>query len=137
MPVVPTTLLLVVPPVLVVPPLVDDGSSQLLYDKYRKYIYHKGGIAGDNPTLKQNEIMAVLEKGEAPPSKRLPFDVELVKQLVGLLPGDGTVLLHGLLIGAGDIGVSKRAKLCWMSRRKRGCTGWLSLPLRCRISSQN
>ena len=42
-----------------------DGSSQLLYDKYRKYIYHKGGIAGDNPTLKQNEIMAVLEKGEA------------------------------------------------------------------------
>lgn len=24
-----------------------DGSTQLLYDKYRKYIYHKGGIAGD------------------------------------------------------------------------------------------
>ena len=42
-----------------------DGSKELLYDKYRKYIYHKGGIAGDNPTLKQNEIMAVLEKGEA------------------------------------------------------------------------
>lgn len=42
-----------------------DGSKQLLYDKYKKYIYHKGGIAGDNPTLKQNEIMAILEKGEA------------------------------------------------------------------------
>jgi len=42
-----------------------NGSKQLLYDKYRKYIYHNGGIAGDNPTLKQNEIMAVLEKGEA------------------------------------------------------------------------
>ena len=42
-----------------------------------------------------------------PPSKRLSFDVELVKQLVGLLPGDGTVLLHGLLIGAGDIGVTE------------------------------
>lgn len=42
-----------------------DGSKELLYDKYRKYIYHKGGIAGDTPTLKQNEIMAVLEKGEA------------------------------------------------------------------------
>lgn len=42
-----------------------DGSKQLLYDKYKKYIYHRGGIAGDNPTLKQNEIMAVLEKGEA------------------------------------------------------------------------
>ena len=42
-----------------------DGTNQLLYDKYKKYIYHKGGIAGDNPTLKQNEIMAILEKGEA------------------------------------------------------------------------
>ena len=42
-----------------------DGSKELLYDKYHKYIYHKGGIAGDNPTLKQNEILAVLEKGEA------------------------------------------------------------------------
>lgn len=37
----------------------------LLYEKYRKYIYHTGGIAGDQPTLKQNEILAVLEKGEA------------------------------------------------------------------------
>lgn len=27
--------------------------------------YHDGGIAGDNPTLKQNEVLAVLEKGEA------------------------------------------------------------------------
>lgn len=42
-----------------------DGSKELLYDRYKKYIYHRGGIAGDNPTLKQNEIMAVLEKGEA------------------------------------------------------------------------
>ena len=47
-----------------------DGTSQLLYDKYKKYIYHKGGIAGDNPTLKQNEIMAILEKGEAVLDKR-------------------------------------------------------------------
>lgn len=28
-------------------------------------VYHKGGIAGDAPSLKQNEVMAVLEKGEA------------------------------------------------------------------------
>ena len=41
-----------------------DGSTQLLYDKYKNYIYHKGGIAGNNPTLKQNEVMAILEKGE-------------------------------------------------------------------------
>ena len=47
-----------------------DGSTQLLYDKYKKYIYHKGGIAGDEPTLKQNEVMAVLEKGEAVLDKR-------------------------------------------------------------------
>lgn len=43
----------------------DRAKTELLFDKYRKYIYHSGGIAGDNPTLKQNEIMAVLEKGEA------------------------------------------------------------------------
>lgn len=42
---------------------VDGGA--LLYEKYRRYIYHTGGIAGDQPTLKQNEILAVLEKGEA------------------------------------------------------------------------
>lgn len=40
-------------------------SGELLYEKYKKYIYHTGGIAGDQPTLKQNEILAVLEKGEA------------------------------------------------------------------------
>lgn len=35
-----------------------------LYKKYKQYIYHKGGVAGDEPTLKQNEILSVLEKGE-------------------------------------------------------------------------
>lgn len=52
---------------------VTDGSSwfvdriggQLLYDKYRKYTYHNGGIVGDNPTLKQDEVFAKLKKGEA------------------------------------------------------------------------
>lgn len=47
-----------------------DGTKERLYDKYKKYIYHKGGIAGDNPTLKQNEIMAILERGEAVLDKR-------------------------------------------------------------------
>jgi len=47
-----------------------NGSKQLLFDKYKQYIYHKGGIAGDNPTLKQNEVMAILEKGEAVLDKR-------------------------------------------------------------------
>ena len=39
--------------------------GERLFEKYKKYIYHKGGIAGDNPSLKQSEILAVLEKGEA------------------------------------------------------------------------
>lgn len=43
----------------------DPSHRELLFEKYKNYIYHKGGIAGDNPTLKQNEVMAVLEKGEA------------------------------------------------------------------------
>lgn len=38
--------------------------DELLFEKYKKYLYHKGGIAGDRPTLKQNEVLAVLEKGE-------------------------------------------------------------------------
>lgn len=33
-------------------------------------VYHSGGIAGNAPTLKQNEVLAVLEKGEAILDKR-------------------------------------------------------------------
>lgn len=33
-------------------------------------VYHTGGIAGSAPTLKQNEVLAVLEKGEAILDKR-------------------------------------------------------------------
>lgn len=52
---------------------VTDGSSwyvdriggALLYDKYRKYTYHKGGIVGDDSTLKQDEVFAKLKTGEA------------------------------------------------------------------------
>ena len=40
-----------------------DGS--LLYEKYKKYTYHTGGIVGDDPTLKQDELFAKLKKGEA------------------------------------------------------------------------
>jgi len=43
---------------------IDNIGGEKLYDRYRKYCYHKGGIAGDMPTLKQNEVLAVLEKGE-------------------------------------------------------------------------
>lgn len=38
--------------------------NELLFDKYKELIYHGGGIAGDEPTLKQKEVHAKLEKGE-------------------------------------------------------------------------
>lgn len=39
------------------------GGAQL-YDKYRKYTYHEGGVVGEDPKLKPNELTALLEKGE-------------------------------------------------------------------------
>lgn len=36
------------------------NAGQLLYSRY-----HSGGIVGDSPTVKQNEVLALLEKGEA------------------------------------------------------------------------
>lgn len=44
---------------------IDRVGGEKLFEKYRQYIYHQGGIAGNHPTLKQNEMMAVLENGEA------------------------------------------------------------------------
>ena len=41
-----------------------DADGKLLFEKYKEYIYHSGGVAGDDPTLKQNEVRAKLEKGE-------------------------------------------------------------------------
>lgn len=43
---------------------VDKVGGELLYNKFKKYTYHSGGIAGDASTLKDNEILAKLEKGE-------------------------------------------------------------------------
>lgn len=49
----------------------DDGvwyvnrvGGEQLYEKYKQYIYHTGGIAGDEGTLKENELLAKIEKGE-------------------------------------------------------------------------
>lgn len=41
------------------------SKKEKLFEKYSEYIYHTGGIAGDEPTLKQKELFARLEKGEA------------------------------------------------------------------------
>lgn len=35
-----------------------------LYDDYKKYCYHTGGVVGNVPTLKQNEVLSLLNKGE-------------------------------------------------------------------------
>lgn len=43
---------------------VDRVGGELLYEKYKNYIYHKGGIVGDGGTLKENEVLAKLERGE-------------------------------------------------------------------------
>lgn len=45
--------------------VVNKNGTWYLGDKKLYDVYHKGGIAGGIPTLKQNEVLAVLEKGEA------------------------------------------------------------------------
>lgn len=45
---------------------VDRVGGEKLYEKYKEYTkYHTGGIVGDNPNIKQKEMLALLEKGEA------------------------------------------------------------------------
>lgn len=41
-----------------------DADGSLLFEKYKEYLYHNGGVAGNHPTQKQKEIQATLEKGE-------------------------------------------------------------------------
>lgn len=43
---------------------VDRVGGEQLFQKYRQYIYHDGGIVGEN-SLKSNEVFAKLQKGEA------------------------------------------------------------------------
>lgn len=42
----------------------DSTKREKLFDKYKLYIYHNSGIAGDNGTMKDDEILAKLQKGE-------------------------------------------------------------------------
>jgi len=42
-----------------------DDKGQPLFERFKKYIFHDGGIIGDKPTKKQNELFIKAEKGEA------------------------------------------------------------------------
>lgn len=64
---------------------VDRVGGQLLYDKYKKYIYHKGGIAGEEGTLKDNEILAKLEKGEPVLTERMWKNLTAMMDRMGKL----------------------------------------------------
>lgn len=92
-----------------------DGTNELLYDKYKKYLYHKGGIAGDEPTLKQNEIMAILEKGETVLDKKkeqglyrlIDFTTTLADKFGKLVSSTG----YNTVFGLSDNGIPKSAEL--------------------------
>lgn len=67
-------------------------------------VYHKGGVAGDRPTLKQNETMAILQKGEPVLDKKreeglykiIDFTEELSRRLGKAI---GTIDTSGLFSG--------------------------------------
>lgn len=71
-------------------------------------VYHQGGVAGDNPTLKQNEVLSVLEKGEIildEPKERelfrlIDFATKLSDKFSELIDSAG---YDGVVGGAGDI----------------------------------
>lgn len=46
------------------------ANGKLLYEVYKDYIYHDGGIAGNDPTLKQDEMFSKIKKGELILNKR-------------------------------------------------------------------
>lgn len=43
---------------------LDRIGGKRLYDVYSKYCYHTGGIVGDSPDLDNDEVLALLQKGE-------------------------------------------------------------------------
>ena len=71
-------------------------------------VYHQGGVAGDNPTLKQNEVLSVLEKGEIildEPKERelfrlIDFATKLSDKFSELIDSAGH---DGVVGGANDI----------------------------------
>jgi len=68
-------------------------NGKKLYD-----IYHAGGIVGDYPTLKQNEVMAILEKGEAVLDEKRERGLYKIVDFISVLSEKlGTALDHNLI----------------------------------------
>ena len=89
----------------------DDGvwyigrvGGEKLFEKYKKYIYHTGGVAGNQPTLKQNEVMSVLQKGELVLDKRrenalyrlIDFATEVSRRFGEALRSGGDAMIAGI-----------------------------------------
>ena len=79
------------------------SNGSLLYEKYKKYTYHTGGIVGDDPTLKQDELFAKLKKGEAVLTEKQQEVVDKALDLSSFVPvpPEETMLRkYGALFGA-------------------------------------
>jgi len=78
---------------------VGSVGGEKLYEKYKQYLYHSGGIAGDRPTLKQNEVMAVLKKGEPVLDEKREQGLYRILDFVQMLSDK-----MGMILKPGDIG---------------------------------
>lgn len=65
---------------------VNKIGGEKLYEKYKQYTYHEGGIVGDDPTLKQDELFAKLKKGEAVLTETQQEVVDKALNLSGFVP---------------------------------------------------
>lgn len=89
---------------------VDRIGGEKLYEKYRHYTYHTGGFAGDTGTLKDNEILAKLEKGEPVLTERMWTNLvavvdrmdTLAQSLTGPTSYTGSTVLPDMLKGIGS-----------------------------------
>lgn len=79
------------------------SNGALLYDKYKKYTYHTGGIVGDDPTLEQDELFAKLKKGEAVLTEKQQEVVDKALDRSGFIPvpqNETMMGKYGALFGA-------------------------------------
>lgn len=79
------------------------SNGALLYEKYKKYTYHTGGIVGDDPTLEQDELFAKLKKGEAVLTEKQQEVVDKALDVSGFVPVSPEETMmgkYGALVGA-------------------------------------